>query len=72
MTTGAGRSAFFYLGEKAFKQPIDSTHITSKNADMYLMILTYSRAELDFSSKIEMFSKSHSTCTEDHSESKSA
>jgi hypothetical protein len=53
-TTGSGRSDFFYLGEKAFKRPIDSTHISSKNADVYL---TYSGAE--FSGKIEMSSKSH-------------
>jgi len=54
-TTGAGRSDFFYLGEKAFKRPIDSTHISSRNADVYL---TYSGAE--FSGKIEMSSKSFS------------
>ena len=54
-TTGSGRSDFFYLGEKAFKRPIDSTHISSKNADVYL---TYSGAE--FSGKIEMSSKSFS------------
>ena len=53
-TTGSGRSDFFYLGEKAFKRPIDSTHISSKNADVYL---TYSGA--DFSGKIEMSSKSY-------------
>jgi hypothetical protein len=53
--TGAGRSDFFYLGEKAFKRPIDSTHISSRNADVYL---TYSGAK--FSGKIEMSSKSYS------------
>jgi len=53
-TTGSGRSDFFYLGEKAFKRPIDSTHISSKNADVYL---TYSGAE--FSGKIEISSKSY-------------
>ena len=52
-TTGSGRSDFFYLGEKAFKRTIDSTHISSKNADVYL---TYTGAE--FSGKIEMSSKS--------------
>ena len=52
--TGSGRSDFFYLGEKAFKRPIDSTHISSKNADVYL---TYSEAE--FSGKIEMSGKSY-------------
>ena len=54
-TTGAGRSDFFYIGEKAFKRPIDSIHISSRNADMYL---TYSGAE--FSGKIEMSAKSFS------------
>jgi hypothetical protein len=54
-TTGAGRSDFFYVGEKAFKRPIDSTHISSRNADVYL---TYGGAE--FSGKIEMSSKSFS------------
>ena len=53
-TTGSGRSDFFYLGNKAFKRPIDSTHISSKNADVYL---TYRQAE--FSGKIEMSSKSY-------------
>ena len=52
-TTGAGRSDFFYIGEKAFKRPIDSTHISSGNADIHL---TYSGAE--FSGKIDMSSKS--------------
>jgi len=54
-TTGAGRSDFFYIGQKTFKRPIDSTHISSKNADMYL---TYCSSE--FSGKIEMSSKSFS------------
>jgi len=53
-TTGSGRSDFFYLGEKAFKRPIDSTHISSKNADVYL---TYTEAE--FSGKIDITSKSY-------------
>lgn len=53
-TTGSGRSDFFYLGEKAFKRTIDSTHISSKNADVYL---TYSGAE--FSGRIEMSSQSY-------------
>ena len=53
--TGAGRSDFFYIGEKAFKRPIDSTHISSRNADMYL---TYRESE--FSGKIDMSSKSFS------------
>jgi hypothetical protein len=52
-TTGAGRSHFFYIGQKAFKRSIDATHISSKNADVYL---TYTEAE--FSGKIEMSSKS--------------
>ena len=51
--TGAGRSDFFYIGQKAFKRPIDGTHISSKNADMYL---TYTGS--DFSGKIKMSSKS--------------
>jgi hypothetical protein len=54
-TTGAGRSDFFYIGEKSFKRPIDSTHISSRNGDMYL---TYSGAE--FSGKIGMSSSSFS------------
>jgi hypothetical protein len=54
-TTGAGRSDFFYIGEKASKRPIDSTHISSRNADLYL---TYSGAE--FSGKIGMSAKSFS------------
>ena len=54
-TTGAGRSDFFYLGEKAFKRPIDSTHISSKNGDVYL---NYGGA--GFSGKIGMSSKSFS------------
>jgi hypothetical protein len=54
-TTGAGRSDFFYVGEKAFKRPIDSTHISSGNADMHL---TYTGAE--FSGRIDMSSKSFS------------
>ena len=54
-TTGAGRSDFWYLDDKAFKRPIDSRHISSKNADVYL---TYSGA--DFSGKIDMSSKSFS------------
>ena len=54
-TTGAGRSDFWYFGEKVFKRPIDSKHISSKNADVYL---TYSGAE--FSGKIDMSSKSFS------------
>ena len=53
-TTGSGRSDFFYLGEKAFKRTIDSTHISSKNADVYL---TYSGAE--FSGRIDMSSQSY-------------
>lgn len=52
-TTGAGRSDFFYIGEKAFKRPIDSTHTSSQNGDLYL---TYTGAE--FSGKIDMSSKS--------------
>ena len=55
-TTGSGRSDFFYLGEKAFKRPIDSRHISSKNADVYL---TYTGAE--FSGKIDLSSKSYTT-----------
>ena len=56
-TTGSGRSDFFYLGEKAFnKRPIDSTHISSKNADVYL---TYSGSE--FSGKIKLSSQSYTT-----------
>ena len=54
-TTGAGRSDFFYIGEKAFKRPIDSIHVSSRNADVYL---TYSGAE--FSGQIAMSSKSFS------------
>jgi len=54
-TTGAGRSDFFYIGQKAFKRPIDSIHTSSRNADMYL---TYTEAE--FSGKIKMSSKSFS------------
>lgn len=54
-TTGAGRSDFFYIGEKAFKRPIDSTHISSRNADVYL---TYNEAE--FSGRIGMSSKLYS------------
>ncbi|KAF8813940.1 hypothetical protein BYT27DRAFT_7220271 [Phlegmacium glaucopus] len=53
--TGAGRSDFFYIGQKAFKRPIDSTHTSSRNGDMYL---TYTGAE--FSGKIEMAAKSYS------------
>ena len=52
-TTGAGRSDFFYIGEKVFKRPIDSTHTSSQNGDLYL---TYTGAE--FSGKIDMSSKS--------------
>lgn len=53
--TGSGRSDFFYIGQKAFKRPIDSTHISSRNGDMYL---TYTGAE--FSGKVGMSSKSFS------------
>jgi hypothetical protein len=53
-TTGAGRSDFTYIGRKTVKRPIDSTHISSRNADVYL---TYRESE--FSGKIEMTSKSY-------------
>jgi hypothetical protein len=53
-TTGAGRTDIFYVGNKAFKRPIESTHISSRNAEVYL---TYKEAE--FNGKIELESKSY-------------
>lgn len=53
-TTGAGRSDFTYIGRKTVKRPIDSTHISSRNADVYL-----SYRESEFSGKIEITSKSY-------------
>lgn len=53
-TTGAGRTDIFYIGNKAFKRPIESTHISSRNAEVYL---TYKEAE--FNGKIELESKSY-------------
>ncbi|KAF8160656.1 hypothetical protein B0H34DRAFT_795544 [Crassisporium funariophilum] len=53
-TTGAGRSDFSFHGHPGYKRPIDSTHTSSRNADMYL---TYRDAE--FNGKIEMTSKSY-------------
>jgi hypothetical protein len=52
-TTGAGRTDVFYITPKAFKRPIDNTHISSRNADMYL---TYRDAE--FSGRIQLTSRS--------------
>lgn len=53
-TTGAGRTDIFYIGNKAFKRPIESTHMSSRNAEVYL---TYKEAE--FNGKIELESKSY-------------
>lgn len=53
-TTGAGRSDFTYIGRKTVKRPIDNTHISSRNADVYL---SYRQSE--FSGKIELSSKSY-------------
>jgi len=53
-TTGSGRSDFTYIGRKTVKRPIDSTHMSSRNGDVYL---TYRQSE--FSGKIEMASKSY-------------
>lgn len=53
-TTGAGRTDIFYIGSKAFKRQIDSTHLSSRNADMYL---TYKKA--DFSGRVVLDSKSY-------------
>ncbi|KAF8895724.1 hypothetical protein CPB84DRAFT_1782296 [Gymnopilus junonius] len=53
-TTGAGRSDFTFIGRKEFKRQIESTHTSSKNADMYL---TYRQA--DFNGKINLQSKSY-------------
>jgi len=52
-TTGAGRSDFTYIGRKESKRQIDSTHISSRNADLYL---TYREAE--FVGKVQIESKS--------------
>jgi len=52
-TTGAGRSDFAVIG-KEFKRQIQSTHTSSRNADMYL---TYRQAE--FIGKVELASKSY-------------
>ncbi|KAG6865839.1 hypothetical protein C0991_011171 [Blastosporella zonata] len=52
-TTGAGRTDLFYIGSSAFKRQIDSIHMSSRNADMYL---TYKEA--GFSGRIELDSKS--------------
>lgn len=53
-TTGAGRTDIFYITPKAFKRPISSVHMSSRNADMYL---TYREAE--YSGRIELDSKSY-------------
>ncbi|KAG6868916.1 hypothetical protein C0993_007690 [Termitomyces sp. T159_Od127] len=53
-TTGAGRTDIFYIGSKAFKRRIDSTHLSSRNAEMYL---TYKKA--DFSGRAMLDSKSY-------------
>ncbi|KAG6856098.1 hypothetical protein H0H87_007434 [Tephrocybe sp. NHM501043] len=53
-TTGAGRTDVFYTGSKAFKRQIDSVHMSSRNADLYL---NYKEAE--FSGRIELDSKSY-------------
>ena len=52
-TTGAGRTDVFYITPKAFKRPINSVHMSSRNADMYL---TYREAE--YSGRIQLDSRS--------------
>ncbi|KDR75058.1 hypothetical protein GALMADRAFT_98188 [Galerina marginata CBS 339.88] len=53
-TTGAGRSDLTVITKKEYKRQIESTHTSSRNADMYL---TYRQAE--FNGKVELVSKSY-------------
>ncbi|KAF9010660.1 hypothetical protein BDQ17DRAFT_1234159 [Cyathus striatus] len=53
--TGSGRTDIFYVTPKAYKRPIDSSHISARNGDVYL---TYKESE--FTGKIEFESKSYS------------
>ncbi|KAJ3505039.1 hypothetical protein NLJ89_g7622 [Agrocybe chaxingu] len=52
--TGAGRSDFAFIGRKETKRPIDVTHMSSRNGDLYL---TYKEAE--FNGKVELNTKSY-------------
>ncbi|KAG6831127.1 hypothetical protein H0H92_012552 [Tricholoma furcatifolium] len=55
-TTGAGRTDVFYIGSTGYKRPIDSIHMSSRNADVYL---TYKESE--FSGRVDLDSKSFTT-----------